>query len=175
MALVCAGAIALPAWQTPPAPALFLEPLPTPVPQEPVPVAATPPPQTNPYQKWLTEDVAYIIQDAERAAFQRLNSTDELEHFIEQFWGRRGNDVKEEHYRRIAYANERFADGRVAGWKTDRGRTYIVYGPPDEKEIHPDGEAGGPPYEEWLYRRFQGGADRVMRFENRASGAPRTP
>jgi len=133
-----------------------------------VTVAEAPSPQqTTPYQKWLTEDVAYIIQDEERAAFNRLTTDEEMEHFIEQFWARRGAAVKEEHYRRIAYANDRFADARVAGWKTDRGRAYIVYGPPDEKEIHPNGEAGGPPYEDWMYRKFQGGSDLAMRFMDR--------
>lgn len=161
MALVCAGAIVLPALQTPPpSPA----PPPPPVPAPVVVAEAPSPQQPNPYQKWFTEDVAYIIQDEERAAFRRLTTDEELEHFIEQFWARRGTDVKEEHYRRIAYANQNFADWRGAGWKTDRGRTYIVYGPPDEKESHPNGEAGGPPYEDWMYRKFQGGDDRVMRF-----------
>ncbi len=94
----------------------------------------------SPYQKWMTEDVAYIISDEERKAFKRLNTDDERENFIEQFWMRRDptpdteeNEFKEEHYRRIAYANEHYASG-IPGWKTDRGRIYIVYGPPDEIE-----------------------------------------
>jgi GWxTD domain-containing protein len=97
----------------------------------------------TPYRKWLNEDVAYIITDEERAAFKRLQTDEEREQFIEQFWLRRDptpdtveNEFKEEHYRRIAYANENFASG-IPGWKTDRGRIYITYGPPDEKESHP--------------------------------------
>jgi GWxTD domain-containing protein len=183
MVLVCAGAVVLPAWQTPapvpaadptptaiaefaaePAvPAAAADPVPAPAPAPQAPPAA----QADPYRKWLTEDVAYIIQDDEREAFNRLRSAEEKEHFIEQFWARRGNDVKEEHYRRIAYANDRFADGQVAGWKTDRGRIYITMGPPDEKEVHPNGEAGSPPYEEWMYRQLQG-TDRVMKFVDQA-------
>src|SRR5215467_10688820 len=91
----------------------------------------------TPYRKWLNEDVAYIITDEERATFKRLQTDEEREQFIEQFWLRRDptpdtveNEFKEEHYRRIQYANDHFASG-IPGWKTDRGRIYIVYGPPD--------------------------------------------
>jgi GWxTD domain-containing protein len=114
--------------------------------------------ENTPYQKWLTQDVAYIITDAERSAFKNLQSNEEWEHFIEQFWARRDptpgtpeNEFKEEHYRRIAYANQHFASA-IAGWKTDRGRIYITYGPPDEKEVHPSGNQASPvPFEQWLY------------------------
>src|ERR1019366_7965670 len=82
----------------------------------------------TPYRKWLNEDVAYIISDEERTAFKRLQTDEEREQFIEQFWLRRDptpdtveNEFKEEHYRRIAYTNEHFASG-IPGWKTDRGR-----------------------------------------------------
>jgi len=97
----------------------------------------------SPYRKWLEEDVVYIITDEERRAFKNLQTDEEREQFIEQFWLRRDptpdtveNEYKEEHYRRIAYANERFASG-IPGWKTDRGRIYITFGPPDEIESHP--------------------------------------
>jgi GWxTD domain-containing protein len=99
----------------------------------------------TPYKKWLNEDVAYIITDEERTAFKRLQTDEEREQFIEQFWLRRDptpdtveNEFKEEHYRRIAYANDHYASG-IPGWKTDRGRIYIMYGPPDENESHPSG------------------------------------
>ncbi len=124
----------------------------------------------TPYRKWLNEDVAYIITDEERAAFKRLQTDDEREQFIENFWLRRDptpdtveNEFKEEHYRRIAYANEHFASG-IPGWKTDRGRIYITFGPPDEIDAHPSGgtyerppeEGGGEtstyPFEQWRYR-----------------------
>jgi GWxTD domain-containing protein len=89
----------------------------------------------TPYQKWLNEDVAYITTDAERQAFRRLETDAEREHFIEQFWLRRDptpgtprNEFKEEHYRRIAYANARFRTAtELPGWKTDRGRIYITF------------------------------------------------
>jgi GWxTD domain-containing protein len=137
----------------------------------------------TPYRKWLNEDVAYIITDEERAAFKRLQTDDEREQFIENFWLRRDptpdtieNEFKEEHYRRIAYANENFASG-IPGWKTDRGRIYITYGPPDEKESHPSGgsyerppeEGGGTtstfPFEQWRYRYIEGvGSNIIIEF-----------
>src|SRR5580698_5036511 len=77
----------------------------------------------TPWKKWLNEDVAYIITDEERKAFKQMNTDEEREQFVEQFWLRRDptpdtveNEFKEEHYRRIAYANERFASG-IPGWK----------------------------------------------------------
>lgn len=128
----------------------------------------------TPYRKWLNEDVTYIITDEERTAFKRLNTDDEREQFIEQFWLRRDptpdteeNEFKEEHYRRIAYANEHYASG-IPGWKTDRGRIYITFGPPDDIESHPSGgtydrpyeEGGGTtstyPFEQWHYRYLEG-------------------
>src|SRR5262252_1926363 len=137
----------------------------------------------TPYRKWLNEDVAYIITDEERTAFKRLQTDEEREQFIENFWLRRDptpdtieNEFKEEHYRRIAYANENFASG-IPGWKTDRGRMYITYGPPDEKESHPSGgsyerppeEGGGTtstfPFEQWRYRYIEGvGSDIIIEF-----------
>jgi GWxTD domain-containing protein len=135
------------------------------------------------YKKWLNEDVAYIITDEERAAFKQLSNDEERDNFIEAFWQRRDptpdtveNEFKEEHYRRIAYANEHFAAG-IPGWKTDRGRIYIVYGPPDEIESHPSGgtyerpieEGGGStstfPFEDWRYRYIEGiGQEVIIEF-----------
>ena len=137
----------------------------------------------TPYRKWLNEDVTYIISDEERTAFKRMTTDEEREQFIEQFWLRRDptpdtteNEFKEEHYRRIAYANERFASG-IPGWKTDRGRIYITYGPADEIDAHPSGgsyerpyeEGGGTtstfPFETWRYRWIEGiGSDIMIEF-----------
>lgn len=135
------------------------------------------------YKKWLTEDVTYIISDEERAVFEKLTTSDERDQFIEQFWHRRNPDFrvktnafKEEHYRRIAYANENYASG-MDGWKADRGRIYIMYGPPDEVERYPTGgnyqrqdhEGGGftnvYPFERWWYRHLPGvGSDVELEF-----------
>src|SRR5437879_3723620 len=122
------------------------------------------------YKKWMDEDVRWIITDEERAAFKQLSNDEERDQFIEAFWQRRDptpdtveNEFKEEHYRRMAYANEHFPAG-IPGWKTDRGQMYIKFGPPDEIESHPSGgsyqrpmdEGGGQtstfPFEQWRYR-----------------------
>lgn len=127
----------------------------------------------SPYNKWLDEEVRWIISDEERTAFKRLQTDDEKQAFIEQFWLRRDptpdteeNEFKEEHYRRIAWANDRFASG-IPGWKTDRGQIYIKFGPPDENDSHTSGgpgerpieEGGGEttffPYEIWRYRYLE--------------------
>jgi GWxTD domain-containing protein len=126
------------------------------------------------YKRWLDNDVLYIITPDERSAFKKLQTDEEREQFIEQFWLRRDpdpdtpeNEYRDEYYRRIAYANEHYASG-IPGWKTDRGRIYITFGPPDEIESHPAGgpyerplyEGGGQtstyPFEVWFYRFLDG-------------------
>lgn len=126
------------------------------------------------YKKWLDEDVRWIITDEELSAFKKLSNNAERDIFIEGFWQRRDptpdtaeNEYKEEHYRRIAYANEHFAAG-MPGWRTDRGRIYIMYGPPTSIDSHPMGgpyqrpaeEGGGStetfPFEVWRYRYLEG-------------------
>src|SRR5260221_5064933 len=134
----------------------------------------------TPYKQWLNEDVVYIISPEERRAFLQLDTNEEREQFIEQFWLRRSSnpalpdiDVKEEHYGRIAYANEHFASG-FPGWKADRGSMYIMWGPADEVESHPTGgtydrpmeEGGGStstyPFETWRYRYMEGIGENVI-------------
>ena len=137
----------------------------------------------GPFKRWLKEDVLYIITGVEKKAFLRFTTGEEREDFIEQFWMRRDptpdsmeNEYKEEHYRRIAYANDRFASG-FPGWRTDRGRIYITFGPPDEIEDHPSGglydrpmdEGGGTtstyPFQIWRYRYIEGiGTDILIEF-----------
>jgi GWxTD domain-containing protein len=135
------------------------------------------------YRKWLDEDVRWIITDEEKSAFMQLSNDEERDQFIEAFWQRRDptpdteeNEFKEEHYRRMAYANEHFAAG-IPGWKADRGRIYIVFGPADEIESHPSGgsyerpmeEGGGEtstfPFETWRYRYLEGiGQEVIIEF-----------
>ena len=126
----------------------------------------------SPWRQWLNEEVAYIASDDERRAFAQLTTDEDRAQFVEQFWLRRDptpgttrNEFKEEHYRRIAYANEHFAS-RVPGWKTDRGRIYITLGPPDEIDAHPGGGSPkGIPFEDWRYRYVEGiGKDAVLEF-----------
>jgi GWxTD domain-containing protein len=126
------------------------------------------------YKSWLEQDVPYIITDDEAKSFKNLSNDEERDAFIEQFWLRRNpdpdspdNEFREEHYRRIAYANEHFAAGKP-GWKTDRGHIYIAFGKPDSIDSHPSGgsyerpmeEGGGEtatfPFEVWNYRYIEG-------------------
>ena len=140
----------------------------------------------SPYKRWLREEVPHIITGDERKTFTSLSTDEAREQFIEQFWERRNpspgspeNEFREEYYRRIAYANERFSSG-WPGWKTDRGRIYIMYGPPDEREQHPMGgnyqrpyeEGGGHtvtyPWEKWRYRYIDGiGTNIELEFVDR--------
>ncbi len=135
------------------------------------------------HKTWLDQDVRWIISDDERKAFMQLSNDEERDQFIEAFWQRRNpnpdsedNEFKEEHYRRIAYANEHFAAG-IPGWKTDRGHMYIAFGPPDEIESHAGGgtyerpmeEGGGEtstfPFEDWRYRYLEGiGQEVIIEF-----------
>lgn len=135
------------------------------------------------YKKWMDEDVNYIITDEERKAFKQLKTDEERDQFIEQFWLRRDpdpdtpeNEYKEQYFERIQYANEKFSSG-IPGWRTDRGRIYIMFGKPDEIEAHPAGgpyerpsyEGGGStstyPFETWWYRYIEGiGSDIEIEF-----------
>ena len=174
--LTVAAAMALAAWQVKP---------------------TLPPAVPSAYELWLNQDVVYIIKDEERVRFERLRTDAERQQFIEQFWKQRDptpatveNEFKEAHYRRIAYANERYGAGALPGWKSDRGKTYITWGPPDEIESHPSGEkyerpveqGGGTtstfPFEKWRYRSMPGvGDDVFLDFvdRNRSGEYPMTP
>ena len=131
------------------------------------------------YKTWLEQDVSYIISDEERKAFKSLSNDEERQSFIENFWLRRNpnpdspeNEFRDEHYRRIQYANDHFAAGKP-GWKSDRGHMYISFGKPDSIDSHPSGgsynrpieEGGGEtstfPFEVWHYRYLEGVGDNV--------------
>jgi GWxTD domain-containing protein len=135
--------------------------------------------ESAPYTTWVNEEVVYIITKEEREAFLRLTTNEEREQFIEDFWRKRNPDpdspenaFREEHYRRIAYANERFSSG-VPGWKTDRGHIYILWGPPDEIDSHAAGSTYERPPEQgggsttvyafdiWRYRHLEGIGDNI--------------
>lgn len=132
------------------------------------------------YQKWLDEDVRYLITEEERAEFATLTTNRQRDKFIEDFWERRNPDpglaenaFKKEHYRRLAHVNQHFAAG-APGYKTDRGLIYIVYGQPDEWEQHPGRDISIPPSDpmserfpsdSWRYHFIQGvGRDVVFEF-----------
>ena len=133
----------------------------------------------DPVWDWVNDDVPYIITPEEVAAFKKLTTDDERQGFIESFWTRRNpkpvspeNDYEQKYYQRIVLANERFGAG-IPGWKTDRGRIYIMYGPPDDIVAHPNGGTslrprsdGGPsfthPFEEWHYGHIDDVGDNVI-------------
>jgi|CZKD01.1.fsa_nt_gi GWxTD domain-containing protein len=126
-----------------------------------------------PYHKWLDEDVRYIITDQERTDFLKLKTAKQLDDFVEAFWDRRNptpgsteNPYKEEHYRRIAYTNTHFA-ASIPGCRTDRGRFYIMYGPPDAV----DSKSGfAPPTETWHYVFVEGiGRNVVLTFTDKCA------
>jgi GWxTD domain-containing protein len=131
------------------------------------------------YKRWLDEDVHWIITSQERAEFAKLATTKQFDQFVEAFWSRRDptpgtqeNEFKKEHYRRMAFANTHFA-ATMPGWKTDRGRIYIVYGPPDRVESYPSAVAyailkqtstvhsSSYPFEVWHYK-YMDGVNRPM-------------
>jgi len=125
----------------------------------------------TPWKQWLNEDVVYIITDGERKAFKGLKTDEERQYFADQFWQRRNpapdsleNPFEEEHYRRVAFSNARFGTN-APGWRTDRGRIYITYGPPDEIETHP-GKAGDQkgdyPFEDWRYHHIESIGNNVV-------------
>ena len=133
------------------------------------------------YKKWVDEEVLYIISDNERDVFKSLRTDEEREGFIRTFWKRRDptpetpvNEFREEHYRRLEWASKRYFEGK-AGWRTDRGRVYIMFGPPDFFETNPGGGRGflfdpsGPtaefPSEVWTYRSIPGLKERIGRVD----------
>ncbi|HEY7414122.1 MAG TPA: GWxTD domain-containing protein, partial [Ktedonobacteraceae bacterium] len=92
------------------------------------------------YRHWLNEEVNYLITDAERDAFLQLKTNQDRDTFIDNFWRIRNpdptapsNSAKDEHYRRLAYANEQYGfRGADNGWRTDRGMVYITLGAPKQ-------------------------------------------
>lgn len=120
--------------------------------------AAKKPKLEEQYNKWLNQDVVYIITDEERKAFLALGTDDEREQFIKNFWdirnplrGSERNPYKEEHYARLEYANAHFGrETNTPGWMTDRGRAWILFGKPTSQ--HPFvGYGQIYPMELWFY------------------------
>jgi GWxTD domain-containing protein len=111
------------------------------------------------YRKWLEEDVAYIIAPVERNVFLKLQTDRERDLFIEAFWKQRDptpgnaeNEFKTEHFRRIAYANRTLGrDAPRPGWRTDRGRIYIILGEPRDIQKF-EGKSSTYDAEVWFYQ-----------------------
>jgi len=103
------------------------------------------------YQKWLDEDAAYIITDAERTEFTRLETDQQRNKFIEDFWQQRNPNPTPEWN---PFKDKQFA-ANIPGWKTDRGRIYIIYGPPDEREGYPANTAPNRSPDTFSTRRYR--------------------
>ncbi len=133
------------------------------------------------YKKWLNEEVIYIISRNEKKIFKSMTADEQREYFIKSFWKRRDytpdtalNEFKEEHYRRIEYADKNFFEG-TAGWRSDRGRIYIMFGPADFFESNPSGSSGflfdlSAPTAEfpsvvWTYKYIPGMKTRTSRID----------
>lgn len=110
------------------------------------------------YRHWINEEVNYIIESEERKEFLALTSDAERENFIKVFWDTRNptpgsdvNEYKEEHYRRLAYANQNFGNINAQdGWRTDRGHIYIVLGEPKQRANYPE-RHNVRPLQIWFY------------------------
>jgi len=117
------------------------------------------------YREWLERDVVYLINKEERDAFRRLATNEARDKFIEEFWeirnpnpGSLTNTYRDEIYQRIAFADARFSIGSgMEGWRTDRGRTYITLGPPQQKQVFRN-SGNLYPIEIWFY----GGANSAL-------------
>jgi GWxTD domain-containing protein len=110
------------------------------------------------FRDWLERDVAYIITKDERDAFLKLTTDEAREKFIETFWeirnpspGSPTNVFRDEHYQRLTYASEHFGkESGNNGWRTAMGRTYIVLGPPQQRQTYHDSQDLRPT-EVWFY------------------------
>jgi GWxTD domain-containing protein len=105
------------------------------------------------------EPIAYVSEPAELRPWDKTLSVEAKRKFLTDFWGRRDptpgtptNEARERFYQGIDFANRNYRERRVPGWKTDRGRTYIKNGPPDEV-LRRTQEAKAPPYEVWRYTK----------------------
>lgn len=124
------------------------------LPQTPVKIKDLP----EKYKHWIEEEVFYIITDMEKEVFLQLQTDTERDFYIEAFWRQRDptvgtelNEVKEEHYRRLNHANRRFRGSGRPGWKTDRGKVYILLGEPKDVRVYRGSDIYFPA-EAWYYQ-----------------------
>ncbi len=110
----------------------------------------------------------YIATSDEVNRYKQLKGEEAKRKFLAEFWKKRDpdkstpiNELKVEYFKRVEYANQHFSVGNKEGWRTDRGRVYIMYGPPDEYERHPS-EVDSKPYEIWYYHNIEGGVEFVF-------------
>jgi GWxTD domain-containing protein len=133
------------------------------------------------YRAWLQEEVVYIISPKEKDVFLQLTNDREREMFITAFWKARDDDpntpenkFKDEHYRRIEYANKNFGRGlKAGGWRSDMGRIYITLGEPKTIDKY-ENENNVYPMIVWFYSGITGGtlpsAFNVVFFKKDSAG-----
>lgn len=108
-------------------------------------------------------EAGYIATSEEKSRYETLDGVDAKRRFLYEFWKKRQSqdesgtsDTRREYLERVAYANDHFRAGGREGWRTDRGRVYIIYGTPDQVDRHPN-ETDSKPYEVWTYSSLEGG------------------
>jgi GWxTD domain-containing protein len=128
----------------------------------------------NEYATMSEEDIdkefewaRYAAMDEEKDQYKELKGVDAKRKFLSDWWRRRPLGFKEEYLQRVGYANTALRVMGREGYKTDRGRVYIVYGPPDDYDRHPS-DPDSRPYEVWSYNSIQGGV--IFAFVLRQSG-----
>ncbi len=109
----------------------------------------------------------YEATDVEKGQFKTLTGVDAKRKFLADFWQKRGLGFKQEYLKRVAHANSQFNILGRKGFTTDRGRVYIIYGPADDYDRHPN-ESEYRPYETWTFQNIQGGV--IFVFVQRSSG-----
>jgi len=109
----------------------------------------------------------YESTEDEEHRFKELSGVESKSTFLEEFWKRRPEGLRKEYLERVAYSNQNLRVLGREGYKTDRGRVHVVYGPPDDIERHPN-EPDSKPYEIWSYNNIQGGV--IFVFVQRISG-----
>lgn len=114
------------------------------------------------------ETVKYIALSKEKDEYSGLKTLEAKRTFMYNFWKNRDLDddptqniYKDKYKKFLRYVNQNFRTGQKEGWKTDRGRVYLMYGQPDEIERHPN-EIDSRPYEIWYYHNLEGGVQFVF-------------
>ncbi len=109
----------------------------------------------------MFDQARYVATNSEVNVYKVLNSVESKRQFMFKFWKERNKENpgwKDTYYERVAKANELFSVSNIPGWRTDMGRVYILYGPPDQRERHPF-QPDENPYEVWFYHELEGGVE----------------
>ena len=110
----------------------------------------------------------YIASEPEKDRYEALSTTEAKREFMYTFWRARDENPSDErnqyfldYLKRLAESNDKYSAAKKDGWKTDRGRVYLIYGPPSEIERYPN-QIESKPYEIWRYESLEGGVSFVF-------------